>query len=107
MAVASRVIIKNMSMMLDKFFESELNEGVTNSELSDVKEVMEKFSLRYIDDKDVQYIYDEFMEYLKYKDIELMERITNELEELVKVRRLESLIMELKLRDSENVINVT
>jgi len=112
MIKASPYVIKNMSAILDQIVsleeDIELEEHELAGELSEIRGTFEKFSLRYKNDDELQSICDEFENYLKRRDYELMDRIIKELEELAYIRRLESLVREIRHKGQPgNFINVT
>lgn len=112
MIKAGPYILKNMSSMLDQIASMEHDMGLeahdVKSELSDIKDTFEKFSLRYKNDEELQGICDEFEDYLVHRDNELMDRITKELDELVYIRRLESLVKQLRSKGHDGqVITLT
>jgi len=112
MIKASSYVLKNMSAMLDQIVSLEKNIELEQHELacelSDIRETFEKFSIRYKNDDELQSICDEFESYLKHRDNELMDRITKELEELAYIRRLETLVKEMRYKgQSGHFVNVT
>ncbi|HEX54854.1 MAG TPA: hypothetical protein ENF49_01855 [Candidatus Altiarchaeales archaeon] len=78
--------------------EIEREHDIDESERCKIKDVLEKFSCRYLEDDELQSICDEFMRYLENRDKDLVDRITKDLEELVYIRRLETLIVELRFK---------
>jgi len=112
MIKASPYVIKNMSAMLDQIVSPE--EDIEPDEhklaygLSEIRGTFEKLSMRYKNDDELQSICDEFENYLKQRDYELMERIIKELEELTYIRRLETLVREIRCKGRPgHFINVT
>ncbi len=112
MIKASPYVLKNMSAMLDQVAslegDVEIEKHELSCDLSDISGLFNKFSLRYKNDEELQGICDEFENYLKNRDTELMDRITKELEELVYIRKLERLVMELReIKEYEKPLNMT
>jgi hypothetical protein len=112
MIKASSYVLKNMSAMLDQLVSLEHSVETGNHDfgcgLSGIRGAFDKLSLRYKNDDGLQSICDEFEQYLEHRDGELMERITRELEELIYIRKLETLVRELRhLEQNEQSINMT
>ncbi|RLI92088.1 MAG: hypothetical protein DRO89_02710 [Candidatus Altiarchaeales archaeon] len=78
MIKASPYVIRNMSRVLEK------------KDLIETREVFEKFLTRYKEDRELQRICDDFMEYISTRDREILSRIRSRLEKLRDTRRLES-----------------
>ena len=93
---ASQYIIKNICAILDRLNEIEREHYTDESEGCEIKDALEKFSFPYLEDNELQSICDEFMRYLENRDKDLVNRITKDLEELVYIRRLETLLIELR-----------
>ncbi|MBN2014836.1 MAG: hypothetical protein JW778_06615 [Candidatus Altiarchaeota archaeon] len=108
MIKAGPYILKNMSSMLDQFVSMEQDVKFeapdVEPELASIKDTFEKFAVRYKNDEELQCICDEFEDYLGHRDNELMERITKELDELVYLRRLETLIKQLRSKGQDGQV---
>ncbi|HEX54853.1 MAG: hypothetical protein DRO90_02240 [Candidatus Altiarchaeales archaeon] len=78
MITASYYVIRNISDALEK------------KDLTEVKEIFEKFMERYRNDLELRRICEEFMEYLESGDEEILEKIKEDLEKLRNARRIRS-----------------
>lgn len=95
MVQASHYVIKNLSRVLLK------------RDLEAAEELFNKFAVRYTEDEELQKVCDEFDAYLKTRDIELMNKITKDIEELMYLRKLESLVKEMRIRGGSKVVKLT
>jgi hypothetical protein len=78
MILAGYYVIKNLLLVLDR------------GDLTESKDLFDKFSRRYLNDEELQRIFDEFNSYLKIEDSKKLDNIKAALRELGEVRKREA-----------------